>query len=155
MNGTANMNMYDRYNDPQGCRQTLIAFIVAVLLIILAIALHSCKTPTPTLPTNTHSHDRDSVRTEYVHDSIYTDRWHTIYMRGDTIFIHDSIYTDRWRKKEVHDSVYINNTDTIYQTVEIIKQGSKFLRNSGIALWIIIVLAIAAAVIGIVIKFAK
>ena len=109
--------------------------LVLALWLICLLMLTSCKCPCAALPdTGTHDHNRDSVRTEYVHDSIFTDRWHN---------------------KQVHDSIYIQNTDTIYKTVEIIKQGSKFLRNSGVALWIIIALAIAAAVIGIIIHFAK
>lgn len=39
--------------------------------------------------------------------------------------------------------------------VYIEKQGSTFLRNSGIALWVLIVLFVIAVIIGIVIKFAK
>ena len=125
-------------------------------LLGFCILTSSCKCPCAALPdTGTHDHNRDSVRTEYVHDSIFTDRWHKEWIKGDTVFIHDSIWRDRWHNKQVHDSIYIQNTDTIYKTVEIIKQGSRFLRNSGVALWIIIALAIAAAVIGIIIHFAK
>ena len=39
--------------------------------------------------------------------------------------------------------------------VEVEKKGSAFLRNSGIALWVIIALIIAGVVIGIILKFAK
>lgn len=43
----------------------------------------------------------------------------------------------------------------ITQQVEVPKDESQFLRNSGIALWVLIALAVVAAIIGIVIKFAK
>ena len=65
----------------------------------------------------------------------------------------DSIYFYKWRNK--HDSIYINNTDTIYQQVVVEKKGSAFLRNSGIALWVLIGLLVVAVIIGIILKFAK
>lgn len=125
-----------------------------IVFILLAL-LVSCKTlPTPT-PTNSHERDDDSIRTEYRIDTLIVDRWHTIVHKGDTVYIHDSI--DRWRIK--HDSIYaykyINNTDTIRIPVEIEKQGSQFLRNSGIALWVLLALLLLAVIAGIVIKFAK
>ena len=125
------------------------------ILILAAVLVVSCKTVTPTLPTNSHDSSRDSIRTEYVHDSVYIDRWHTQYMKGDTCYIHDSI--DRWRNKYVyiHDSIDNSRIDTIYQTVHIEKPYKQFLVNSGIALWVLIVLFIIAVIIGIVIKFAK
>ena len=63
----------------------------------------------------------------------------------------------RWRDKynEIHDSVYINQTDTIYQTVTVVQPVNTFLKNSGIALWVIITLAVLAIVAGLFIKFAK
>ena len=125
------------------------------ILILAAVLVVSCKTlPTPT-PTNSHDSSRDSIRTEYVHDSVYIDRWHTQYMKGDTCYIHDSI--DRWRNKYVyiHDSIDNSRIDTIYQTVQVEKPYNQVLVNSGIALWVLIVLFIIAVIIGIVIKFAK
>ena len=129
--------------------------IIALLLLFVICCFVSCKSQQ--MPTLLNSSDRshDSIRTEYVHDSVYIDRWHKEIQKGDTIWIHDSI--DRWRNKYVyiHDSIDNSRTDTIYQTVEIEKKGSTFLRNSGIALWVIIALIIAGVVIGIILKFAK
>lgn len=131
----------------------LSATIVTLVLIVLTILCNGCKSQ-PCLPIpSSGTHDHDSVRTEYVHDSISVDRWHTIYAKGDTVYVRDSIYFYKWRNK--HDSIYINNTDTIYQTVQVEKQGSAFLRNSGIALWVLIGLLVVAAIIGIILKFAK
>ena len=106
---------------------------------MILLAFVSCKTPQlPTLP-NSSDRSHDSVRTELRIDTIYKDRWHKEYQKGDTIFIHDSI--DRWRVRYVyiHDSIDNSRTDTIYQKVEIEKKGSEFLRMSGIAFWILIV----------------
>lgn len=123
-----------------------------IVFILLAL-LVSCKTlPTPT---NSHERDDDSIRTEYRIDTLIVDRWHTIIHKGDTVYIHDSI--DRWRIK--HDSIYayryINTTDTITNTVTVVDKGSQFLRNSGIALWVLLAILLLAVIVGIVIKFAK
>ena len=125
------------------------------ILPILLIAFIGCKSVVPTIPTNTHESSRDSIRTEYKHDSIYTDRWHTIYIKGDTVHVHDSIIKEKYKTIYIHDSIDNSRTDTIYQTVQVEKQGSAFLRNSGIALWVLIVIFLIAVIIGIVIKFAK
>lgn len=125
------------------------------ILPILLIAFIGCKSVVPTIPTNTHESSRDSIRTEYKHDSIYTDRWHTIYIKGDTVHVHDSIIKEKYKTIYIHDSIDNSRTDTIINTVTIEKQGSAFLRNSGIALWVLIVIFLIAVIIGIVIKFAK
>lgn len=133
-------------------------FIYLLILLVgwfVAVSFMGCKTPQlPTLP-NSSDRSHDSIRTEYVHDSVYIDRWHKEIQKGDTVYIHDSI--DRWRNKYVyiHDSIDNSRTDTIYQKVEIEKKGSAFLRNSGIALWVFIALFVVAVIIGIVLKFAK
>ena len=127
--------------------------LFAIVTFVCVMGMTGCKSQ-PCLPIpSSGTHDHDSVRTEYVHDSISVDRWHTILQKGDTVYVRDSIYFYKWRNK--HDSIYINNTDTIYQQVVVEKQGSAFLRNSGIALWVLIGLLVAAAIIGIILKFAK
>ena len=124
-----------------------------MVLGVCLLAMTGCKTQ-PCLPIpSSGTHDHDSVRTEYVHDSISVDRWHTILQKGDTVYVRDSIYFYKWRNK--HDSIYINNTDTIYEQVVVEKKGNMFLRNSGIALWVLIGLLVVAAIIGIILKFAK
>lgn len=131
-------------------RQAIVSLAIVIILVAFAL-LVSCKTVTPILPTNTAQ--RDSVRIEYLHDSIYTDRWHTEYVKGDTIYIRDSVWRDRWRWK--YDSIYFSSVDTIYQQIIVEQKGSMFLRNSGIALWVLLGLLVIAVIIGIVLKFAK
>lgn len=128
--------------------------LFAIVTFVCVMGMTGCKTPCPcaALPSG-GTHDHDSVRTEYIHDSISVDRWHTILQKGDTVYVRDSIYFYKWRNK--HDSIYINNTDTIYNTVTVTQQGNMFLRNSGIALWVLIGLLVVAAIIGIILKFAK
>lgn len=127
--------------------------LFAIVTFVCVMGMTGCKSQ-PCLPIpSSGTHDHDSVRTEYVHDSISVDRWHTILQKGDTVYVRDSIYFYKWRNK--HDSIYINNTDTIYQQVVVEKKGNMFLRNSGIALWVLIGLLVVAAIIGIILKFAK
>lgn len=129
--------------------------LLIALLACLLVAMAGCKSATPTLPTNTHAQNNDSVRKEYIHDSIFIDRWHKEYTKGDTFYIHDSI--DRWRDRYVyiHDSIDNSRTDTIYEQIQVVKPGNTFLQNSGIALWVIIALLLAGVIIGIILKFAK
>ena len=133
----------------------LVHLLFLLALLIAAMALASCKTIKQVNVPEVHTRTNDSIRKEYVHDSIYIDRWHTTTIKGDTVIIHDSI--DRWYEKLVfvHDSIDNSRIDTISKIVEIEKPQSVFLRNSGIALWVIIALIISGAIVGIVIKFAK
>lgn len=127
--------------------------LFAIALGVCLLAMTGCRTqPCIPLPSS-GTHDHDSTRIEYVHDSVSVDRWHTIFTKGDTVYVRDSIYFYKWRNK--HDSVYINNTDTIYQTVQVEKPVNVFLKNSGIALWVLIVMLVIGVIIGIIIKFAK
>lgn len=125
------------------------------ILILVAFLVVSCKTlPTPT-PTNSHDSSHDSIRTEYIHDSITVERLRTIIIKGDTVYIHDSIFKEKYKNVYIHDSIDNSRIDTIYQTVQVEKPYKQFLVNSGIALWVLVVLFIIAVIIGIVIKFAK
>lgn len=133
----------------------LLHLVFVIVLLMIAFALAACRTTQPVAIPQIHERETDSVRTEYVHDSTHIDRWHTITIKGDTVLIHDSI--DRWHDRFVyiHDSIDNSRIDTISQIVEIEKPQSIFLRNSGIALWVIIGVLILGVIIGIVIKFAK
>lgn len=80
---------------------------------ILVVMLSSCK-GTKVIPV---VHDTTYVsKIEYkdrlIHDSVYTDKYHTIFQKGDTIFIHDSVWNGQW--KVAHDSVYVH--DTLYKS---------------------------------------
>lgn len=99
---------------------TIIRIIVAALLVALLVTiLPSCKT-VHYLPEVVY---RDSIRTEYIHDSIYR------YER-DSIFIHhkaDTVWMEKYitRYKDVlkveRDTVWRDNTQTIVKEVEVEK----------------------------------
>lgn len=89
---------------------------------------------------------------EHTIDSTLIDRLREVITRNDTVFIHDSIYIYKLRDRNVtdtvHDTLYINNTDTIRLTItnEVEKPIAPFVRNSCIALWVIIGVAILVLV---------
>lgn len=132
-----------------------------IIALLLSIILTSCKSQAPIVvpAKQTHIEQNDSTHKQYRHDSIYIDRWHTKILRGDTVYIHDSIYFHDG--KTLLDTVYIIKTtsDTIPSDPVIIEKpltnNQIFLQRSGIALWVLIALLLLAAIIGIIIKFAK
>lgn len=87
-------------------------------IVITALTLASCS--------NTKGLVEHSVEYRYIDrasvDTFYTDRWHTEYSKGDTIYIHDSI--DRWhtRNNEVHDTLMFTDTITTTEYVEVEKR---------------------------------
>ena len=139
--------------------RTLAFAAAAAIFTLLFLSLAGCKCPCSVIPGGTHDHD--SVHTEYVHDSvtvykidsIFRDRWRT----GDTVFMETTKYQKLYRDREVikHDSVYINNTDTIYQQIEVTKPINNFWKGSGIAFWILLALLMIGVATGIAIKIIK
>lgn len=143
-----------------GCCERLCGCIsIAIILLLFSISLFGCKAQSvvATQPSTTILSSEQHI--ELIHDTIYRDRYHTIEKKGDTVYIHDSVTIDRWRLETKGDTIRIERTDTIYQEPVIIKEPapkqSTFLRNSGIALWIIISLILLSIIIGLIIKFAK
>lgn len=102
------------------------------------------------------NHEREQINNkshvESTTDSTIIDRLREVIMRNDTMYIHDSIYIEKWRERQVkdtiHDTLYINNTDTIRLTItnEVEKPIAPFVRNSCIALWVMIGVAILALI---------
>ena len=128
--------------------------LIGIICMFIILAFVGCKAPGVTSG-GMHRQAHDSVRTEYIHDSVYVDRWHKQYVKGDTVYIHDSI--DRWRDRKVyiHDSIDNSRIDTVYQPIEVEKKGSAFLHGSGIAFWVLIAIITIAGAVGLIIKFAK
>lgn len=140
-------------------RDLLYIVFAAVVFAALIVCFASCKVHYQ-LPISSSDNRRDSERTEYIHDSIYIDRVRMIHIGGDTVYIRDSVNTVRMQKQTIHDSIYINLTDTIYQTTEAsnsntLSKGTVFLRNSGIALWVILSILFLCVAVGLIFKFAK
>lgn len=131
-----------------------------IFIVTIALVVVGCKT-LPTI-TNSSSYEREHNNTqshkESVVDSTFIERLREVIIRNDTVYIHDSIFVYKWRDRQItdsiHDTLYVNKTDTIIKPVEVEKPIAPFVRNSCIALWSIIGVAILAIVAWIVWKFA-
>lgn len=85
--------------------------------LILMLFVTSCKTS----KTIESVHDtlyinNKTIDYKYLHDSIYIDRWHNVYTKGDTIFMTDSVVKYK----------YVINNDTLICTDTIYKVRDNF-----------------------------
>lgn len=86
-----------------------------LFILICACALCSCHLKRQIIDT-TYVSNNDSVRDvriERVFDSVYIDRWHTIFQRGDTVFVRDSTVEHRLRDAAKIDTFVDIQSDTI------------------------------------------
>lgn len=77
--------------------RSIIILLVVMLPILLTFAATSCGS-TKTITTTevpVYIHDTTKV-VQMQHDSTYIDRWHTEYIKGDTIFVTDSQIVVKW-----------------------------------------------------------
>ena len=77
------------------------------IITVCVILLSGCKSLKQTVEMPVYIHDTTQTVRE-LHDSIYIDRWHTEYQKGDTIYITD----------EVTKTVTKIKIDTAYKYVE-------------------------------------
>lgn len=126
-------------------------------IVLTMITMIGCASSRPIIGESyNHNHEREhsnnQSHVERTIDSTLIDRLREVITRNDTVFIHDSISIYKWRDRNVtdtvHDTLYINNTDTLRLTItnEVEKPIAPFVRNSCIALWVIIGVAILALV---------
>lgn len=120
-------------------------FIVIALMCVLCMC--GCKSIKQTIEVPVYIHDTTQTVRE-VHDSIYIDRWHTIYQMDDTVYMHDSIYVTHWKIK----------TDTIYSSTEIpipitntetveVKKPLSWWQNTFIGIGVVSLLALISLVV--------
>ena len=106
---------------------TLIRIIVAALLVALLVTiLPSCKT-VDYIPEVVY---RDSIRTEYIHDSIYRYERDSIYIhqKADTVWLEKYITRYKDVLKVERDTVWRDNTQTIVKEVEVEKPIAPFVK---------------------------
>lgn len=127
-------------------------FLFIVLTMITMIGCASSRPIIGESSNHEREHSNNKSHVEHTTDSTLIDRLREVITRNDTVFIHDSIYIYKLRDRNVtdtvHDTLYINNTDTIRLTItnEVEKPIAPFVRNSCIALWVIIGVAILVLV---------
>lgn len=124
-------------------------------IVLTMITMIGCASSRPIIgESSNHEREQSTNQSHVEHtiDSTLIDRLREVITRNDTVFIHDSIYIyklrDRYVTDSIHDTLYINNTDTIRMTItnEVEKPIAPFVRNSCIALWVIIDVAIFALI---------
>lgn len=85
--------------------------IVSILvLLLMSLIVTSCKTVAP-IVTTPHN-DSVVIKYEFKHDSVYLDRAHYMYLKGDTVFVHDTV-TQKYFQN-------VFKTDTIYKDKEVV-----------------------------------
>ena len=135
-------------------------FFFIVLTMITMIGCASSRPIIGEYSNHEREHSNNQSHVEHTTDSTLIDRMREVITRNDTVFIHDSIYffklRDRYVTDTIHDTLYVNNTDTIKLTItnEVEKPIAPFVRNSCIALWVIIGVAILALIVWIWFCFA-
>ena len=118
-------------------------------LLLLATSCHQLK---HTVEVPVYVHDTTFVAKE-VHDSTYIDKWHTVYVNGDTVRLRDSTVVYRYRVKTDTSYIYVEQpvTTTVTETVEV-KKHLSWWQKALIALG---ALTLVVAVGAIVIKIMK
>ena len=123
---------------PQGCLHECLAYLVAIIVtVILCLCFHGCKTVQPI------QQNRDSVRVEirhdsvfvFKHDSIFRDRWRS----GDTVFVTVEKFKTLYRDKlvEVHDTIATTQTEQV--PVEVVPT---YYKNTSRGFWVLLVILI-------------
>ena len=121
-------------------------------VVALCLMLAGCKAVKQTVEVPVYVHDTTYVAKE-VHDSTYIDKWHTIYINGDTVRLHDSIVVYRYKVKTDTAYKYVEKpvTVTTTETVEVKKPLTWWQKTEIYGFW-----AFAVMLIGFIVwKFRK
>ena len=92
---------------------------------LLLLTMVGCKALKQTVEVPVYVHDTAYLAKE-VHDSTYIDRWHTIEVKGDTVFVTNEQITVKLRT--ITDTAYKYVEKPVTVTVEQIKEVEKPLR---------------------------
>lgn len=92
------------------------------MTLILCAFLSSCKVLKKTVEVPVYIHDTTYTAKE-VHDSTYVDRWHTVEVKGDTVYVRDSHMSVTYRT--ITDTAYKYIEKPVTVTVEQIKEVAK------------------------------
>ena len=92
------------------------------LLLFACAMLTGCSCLRQTVEVPVYIHDTTYTAKE-VHDSTYIDRWHTIEVKGDTVYVRDSHMSVTYRT--ITDTAYKYIEKPVTVTVEQIKEVAK------------------------------
>ena len=138
--------------------KTFILFVVCCFVFVSCAQKRYFKNSTVGSATTTNT----KQQTQYIRDSIYIDRWHTIQATGDTIYRTDSVC--KIITKLVHDTVRTEHSDTVREPVlveveklvQVEKPLTKIQQSaikSGYILWLLVAVVVGAKLIKIAAKF--
>ena len=130
----------------------LSTFVLALIMVMILLALPSCKSLDTTTLHHTTQHYttlHNSVDTVVVRDSIFIRE----IQQGDTIYLTRIEYRDRWRTQLIHDTIV--HTDSIVQVIEPPPERyiPPFYKHCTTILWIILAAGIVYIVCKTYIKF--
>lgn len=97
---------------------------VAVALICLTVSATSCRS-TNEIVKEVPVHDTTYI-TKTQRDSTYIDRWHTEYIKGDTVWKKDSVLVVRWRDRNDTVRLYVEKPVEVEKIVKVEKKLNFF-----------------------------
>lgn len=97
---------------------------MAVALVCLTVSATSCRSVNEIVK-EIPVHDTTYI-TKTQHDSTYIDRWHTEYIKGDTVWKKDSVFVVRWRDRNDTVRLYVENPVEVEKIVKVEKKLNFF-----------------------------
>lgn len=94
-------------------------FFIVLLASALCCSCHTVRV-IEQVPVEVHDTIRQKV---FLHDSTYIDRWHTVEVKGDTVYVTEQQIVSKWRT--VTDTAYKYVEKPVTVTVEQIKEVAK------------------------------
>lgn len=97
---------------------------MAVALICLTVSATSCRSVNEIVK-EVLVHDTTYI-TKTLLDSTYIDRWHTEYVKGDTVWKKDSVLVVRWRDRNDTVRLYFEKPVEVEKIVKVEKKLNFF-----------------------------
>ena len=97
---------------------------MAVALVCLTVSATSCRSVNEIVK-EVPVHDTTYI-TKTQRDSTYIDRWHTEYIKGDTVWKKDSVLVVRWRDRNDTVRVYVEKPVEVEKIVNVEKKLNFF-----------------------------
>lgn len=108
---------------------TIAAFIILVVMLLTT----SCKT-IQVVPEIHTEYVHDTIREQHV-DSVWQDRWHTEFTKGDTVYVKDSTSRVQVKTDDKVKVVEVAVHDSVPYAVEVEKVVTKNSRFARFAIW--------------------
>ena len=118
-------------------------FVLGLMGLMGLIGLVGCKATKVIEQVPVYVHDT-TLSIKEVHDSTFVDRWHTIEVKGDTVYWHDSISFVKWLVRTdtayvcVEKPVIVSKTETV-EVEKPLRWWQKTLMYAGVAGLIVLI----------------